>query len=144
MKINLIPMLFNRSTDMDSIYSLFDRMPSSNENIIHSNYRINEDNGKYDIEVDLPGVSDKDIDISIDNNMLTIKAERKKEVKYDEDKAIEKSIAKYERSFTISDKIDVENINAILKDGILMLSLSINEKEKTVRKIEVNKIANKE
>ncbi len=51
----------------------------------------------------------------------------------------EKSIAKYEHSFKLDDSIDVENINAIAKDGILLLSLPVKENEKIVKKIEVNK-----
>ncbi len=150
MKRFFIPTLLNNPravfADFDNFYRAFENSASSRTNgdsrSILPDYRVHEDEGVYNIELDLPGISDKDIDISVKENILTITATRKREAKNENSEngeAVENIVAKYERSFTIGDKIDTDNIAAICRDGMLMLSLPISEEKASIKKIEVNK-----
>ena len=94
-------------------------------------------NNKYDVELALAGYSKKDITVSLEDGVLTIKSI--KEYKEDkEDGVIHKGIAKryFSKAFTIAD--DVEVRGAELKDGLLKVSLErIVPESKKPKTIEV-------
>lgn len=75
----------------------------------------------YHVEVDLPGVKKEDIKVDITGNTLTISGERKtkEEVKEKEYYKCESSYGKFQRSFTLPDNIDQENLTASCEDGVL-------------------------
>lgn len=92
---------------------------------------IKEDGSSYVLEAELPGFKKEDIDISIDNDYLTIKAERKFESDEKNSRGqyirCERSYGSFSRSFDISD-IDSGKIDAEYKDGILKLTMPKKEK----------------
>ncbi|MDD5211685.1 MAG: Hsp20/alpha crystallin family protein [Sulfuricurvum sp.] len=94
----------------------------------------------YHIDVDLPGVKKEDISVKIDNNVLTLKGERKskKEVKKEDYYKMESSFGSFTRSFTLPNNIDAENIHAENKDGVLEITLPKKEiKHETAKQIKV-------
>jgi len=97
-----------------------------------------KESGDFHVEVDLPGVKKEDIEVKIDNNILTVSGERKmkKEVKKKDYYLMESSFGKIERSFTVPKGIDQEKINAEYKDGRLIVDLEKEERLKP-KKIEV-------
>ncbi len=88
--------------------------------------------GDFHIEVDLPGVKKEDIDIKIDNNILTVSAERKmkKEVNRGDYYLLESAFGKIVRSFSIPDGIDRDKITAEYHDGRLVIDLEKEERLK--------------
>lgn len=86
---------------------------------------------------DMPGVDQSSIDITVEKNVLTIKGkvERPKFEGYDVLYS-EYGIGDFERSFTLGEDVDRENISASMKDGVLMIKLP-NAKPVT-KKIEVS------
>ena len=95
-------------------------------------------NGDFHVEVDLPGVKKEDIEVKIDNNILTVSGERKmkKEVKEKDYYLMESSFGKIERSFVLPKGIDQEKISAEYKDGRLIIDLQKEERLKP-KKVEV-------
>lgn len=89
-------------------------------------------NGDFHVEIDLPGVKKEDIDVKIDNNILTVSGERKmkKEVKKKDYHLMESSFGRIERSFFLPKGIDQNKINAKYKDGRLVIDL---EKEESLK-----------
>lgn len=94
--------------------------------------------GDFHVEVDLPGVKKEDIEVKIDNNILTVSGERKmkKEVKKKDYYLMESSFGKIERSFVLPKGIDQEKINAEYKNGRLIIDLQKEERLKP-KKVEV-------
>ena len=92
----------------------------------------------YHVEVDLPGVKKEDIKVDITGNMLTISGERKNksEVKEKDYYKCESSYGKFQRSFTLPDNIDKENLNASCEDGVLEITIPKSKVSET-KKIEV-------
>jgi HSP20 family protein len=91
---------------------------------------IKEEDGKYVLEADLPGFSKDDIKLDVDNEILTISAERHSEHE-DKDKAgnyirCERSYGSYSRSFDVS-TIDSEKITATYDNGVLTLDMPKKE-----------------
>jgi len=87
----------------------------------------------FTIEIDLPGVEKKDIDIKIENNYLIVNAVRKmkNEVNKDDYYLCESSFGRISRSFLLPDTIDTDKVEADLKDGRLYIKLEKEESKKT-------------
>lgn len=101
-----------------------------------SDYKMEEDDKNYIIEIDIPGVRKEDLEIGIKENILSIYAERKKEDKTENKESV--VISKYEQSFNISDRsVDVDNIQANLDNGVLKITLPKKEEAKYEKKIEI-------
>lgn len=90
------------------------------------------------LEADLPGLKAEDFELSIENNVLTLKGERKFEKKTDEGNyhRVERSYGGFTRSFTLPTTVDVNNVAADFKDGVLKVSLPRREETKP-RQIQV-------
>jgi len=92
----------------------------------------------YDVELALAGYSKKDIDVSLEDGVLTIKSIKEEKEDKEEDGVIHKGIAKryFSKAFTIADDVEVKG--AELKDGLLKVSLErIVPESKKPRTIEV-------
>ena len=99
---------------------------------------ISEDNDNYYLNLDVPGVDKNDVKISYSNGNLVIKGERKdeKETKKSEYHRIERSFGKFFRSFTLTEKIKEDKIEAKFKDGALSIVIPKADEVKP-REIEV-------
>lgn len=76
-----------------------------------------EDDQKFELHADLPGVKQEDLDIQVEKDVLTIKGERKLERKG------ERVAGAFSRAFTLPKHVDVEKIVASLRDGVLTVTL---------------------
>ncbi len=90
------------------------------------------------IHAELPGIKKEDIDVHVENNVLTIrgKKERKEEAKEEGYYRTERSYGSFSRSFSLASSVDVTKIGAEYKDGVLTLSLPKAEEAKP-RQIDV-------
>jgi HSP20 family molecular chaperone IbpA len=85
---------------------------------------IFETEGALTVLADMPGVKAGDLNIDLDNNVLTMIGEvEAPESPGEEDFLREYHTGRYYRQFTVSDVIDQSKIEAVLKDGVLRLSL---------------------
>jgi HSP20 family protein len=94
----------------------------------------------YHVEVDLPGIKKDDVDISVDGNVLTITGERKvkDETKEEDYYKVESKYGKFSRSFTLPEKVDVEDIHAESSDGVLEIVIpKLKEVEVKPKKIKI-------
>jgi HSP20 family protein len=100
---------------------------------------IKEDAKKYTVLADLPGVEDKDLDVSLENNILTIKGVRQfvAEEKEEAFSRTERFEGQFYRRFTLPDAIDGSKIEASYKKGVLRVVIpkktSTQVKKITVR-----------
>ena len=93
---------------------------------------IDEQDDKYVIKADLPGVEKKDIDVKLENGMLSIRGEKHTESESGNGKRhrTERFHGTFARSFTLPDSVDVDNVDASYKDGVLTLSIPKKEQAK--------------
>ena len=84
------------------------------------------------VKADLPDVKPEDLDIRVENNILTIRGERKFEKKVNENNylRIERSYGSFSRSFSLANTVNTEAIKADYKDGVLTLSIPKREEAK--------------
>ena len=96
---------------------------------------VESDNG-YVVKVELPGLSKDDVKIMMQNNLLTIRGEKKQEKEGKEEgyHRIERSYGAFQRCFTLPSAVDPSKIDASFKDGILTVVVPRSEaaKPKTI------------
>jgi len=117
---------------LPSITGLFDRKDSPSIDII-------EGETEFTVTCELPGMEQKDLDISITSNVLTIKGEKRNEKEAKNGKYFKKEIwsGSFQRTLSLPSSVDSEKVNAQLKDGILTVALPKKEEAKP-KQITVN------
>jgi HSP20 family protein len=100
---------------------------------------IYEQEGNIVLKAELPGVDAKDVDVRVENNVLTLRGQRKfeNEVKRESFHRIERSYGNFTRSFTLPSVVDTENIKADYRDGVLKVTLPQREEAKP-KQISIN------
>ena len=91
------------------------------------------------VKADLPDVDPKDLDIRVENNILSIRGERKFEKKVSEDKylRVERAYGSFSRSFSLANTVNSEAIKADYQNGVLTLTIPKREEAKP-KQIKVN------
>jgi HSP20 family protein len=100
---------------------------------------IYEDEKKVSLKLEVPGMAEKDLDVSVENNVLTVRGERKfeKEEKEENFHRIERRYGSFSRSFTLPSTVDTEHIEAHYQAGVLKLDLK-KKPEAQPKQIKVN------
>ena len=91
------------------------------------------------VKADLPDIKPEELDIRVENNILTIRGERKFEKKVTEDKylRVERAYGAFSRSFSLANSVNPEAIKAEYKNGVLTLTVPKREEAKP-KQIKVN------
>jgi HSP20 family protein len=119
---------FGRSGWMDPFFTGNEAGEDSSD-VVVSHWRpavdIKEETDRFVILADLPGVDPKDIDITMENGVLTLKGERSSEKKEEHEgyKRVERARGTFYRRFSLPDTADAEKIEARSKDGVLEIVL---------------------
>ena len=100
---------------------------------------IYEDTKKVVLKLEVPGIDEKDLDIRVENNTLTVKGERKfeKEEKEENFHRIERRYGSFYRAFTLPSTVDTENVQAGYNAGVLKVELK-KKAEAQPKQIKVN------
>ena len=98
-----------------------------------------EDEHNITLKIEVPGIDEKDIDVQIENNTLTVHGERKfeKEEKEENFRRVERQYGSFTRSFTLPNTVDTESIQANYEKGILKIQLA-KKAEAKPKQIKVN------
>lgn len=91
------------------------------------------------VKADVPDVKPEELDVRVENNILTIRGERKFEKKANESNylRVERSFGTFSRSFSLANTVNSEAIKAAYKNGVLTLSIPKREEAKP-KQIKVN------
>jgi len=100
---------------------------------------VYEDEHNITLKIEVPGIEEKDIDVRIENNTLTVHGERKfeKEEKEENFRRVERQYGSFTRSFTLPNTIDAEKVEATYDKGILKVQLA-KKAEAKPKQIKVN------
>lgn len=102
---------------------------------------IYKEEGQYVLSAELPGLSEENLDIKVEGNLLTLSAEKGKEKEAEKENVQyllrERSSHAFKRSFVLPKDVDTEKISAEFKNGILTLVMKISEKAQP-RSISIN------
>ena len=125
---NLSPVLRERLFSTDPFSRVFEDWfswtPASGVNV-----DIVENEGNFTLSAELPGVDKKDLKVTVENDTLTIEAEKRNSYESEKDGRYhsERTYGKFSRSFKLNGQVDAEKIDAEYKDGILTLAFPKRE-----------------
>ncbi|RJS17080.1 Hsp20/alpha crystallin family protein [Corallococcus sp. H22C18031201] len=88
-------------------------------------FDVKETKDAYIFKADLPGVDEKDVDVTLTGDRLTVSGKREVEQRDSSDRfyTYERSFGSFSRSFTLPEGVDAEQVDAQLRDGVLQLTL---------------------
>ncbi|HVO79296.1 MAG TPA: Hsp20/alpha crystallin family protein [Terriglobales bacterium] len=100
---------------------------------------VYEDEHNITLKIEVPGIEEKDIDVRIENNTLTVHGERKfeKEEKEENFRRIERQYGSFTRTFTLPNTVDADKITANYDKGVLKIALA-KKAEAKPKQIKVN------
>jgi HSP20 family protein len=117
--------------------------PESQETLTTSTFAplvdVYEDEHNITLKIEVPGIDEKDIDVRIENNTLTVHGERKfeKEEKEENFRRVERQYGSFTRSFTLPTTVDAEHVQANYDKGVLKIALP-KKAEAKPKQIKVN------
>ena len=100
---------------------------------------VYEDEHNVTLKIEVPGIDEKDIDVRIENNTLTVHGERKieKEEKEENYRRVERQYGSFTRTFNLPPTVDAENVQADYDKGVLKITLP-KKAEAKPKQIKVN------
>ena len=100
---------------------------------------VYEDEHQVTLKIEVPGIDDKDIDVRVENNTLTVQGERKieKEEKEENYRRVERQYGSFTRTFTLPQTVDSEKVSASYDRGVLKITLPKGAEAKP-KQIKVN------
>lgn len=133
--------LFSLQRDVNQLFNEFfggfEMIPSSrlSEQLATFTPRmdISETDKEIKVTTELPGLTEKDVDITLEDNVLTIKGEKKAEVenKTAQTYRLERSYGAFHRAIPLDAKVNTEGVKAAMKNGVLTVTLPKTEPEKS-------------
>ncbi len=100
---------------------------------------VYEDEHNVTLKIEVPGIEEKDIDVRIENNTMTVHGERKfeKDEKEENYRRVERHYGSFTRTFTLPNTVDTENVSANYDKGVLKIKLA-KKAEAKPKQIKVN------
>ena len=130
-------MLMPRKNDFDIFGGFFDDSffnESRNKELMKTD--IKEGENEYTLEIEMPGIKKENVKIELSKGYLTISAENNNEVEEKENNYIrkERHYGSFTRSFYVGDKVEMNDINASMDNGILSITVPKEESEEPEKK----------
>ena len=146
----MLPILCRRGTSVwddpfETLHHEVDRLfngyltpgPTTTEAVGKYPVDIREDDNSIYVDAEVPGFKKDEIDVTLEQGILSISAERKTEPAEGQTHLTERRFTRIQRSFTLPTSVDEDNVDAKLDNGVLQLKLNKREEVKP-RRIEVN------
>ena len=128
--------------DLNTIFDSNLRSKNSDDSNVESSrwipaVDIKEEADKFILSVDIPGVNPKDVEISMENNVLTLKGSREETINEDKNEyhRVERIKGSFYRRFTLPDTADAEQVSAKSRHGVLEVIIG---KKKAVQARKIN------
>ena len=115
-----------------------DREPASSAGAFSPALDVEEDANAFTLHVELPSIDPNDVDVSLEENVLTIAGERRFYDKKDTDgfRRVERHFGRFHRAVRLPDRVDADQVQATYKDGLLTITVPKAEEAKP-RRIQV-------
>jgi len=108
-------------------------------NFIDASMDVSETDKEIRITAELPGVAEQDIDVSLDDDVLTIRGEKKLEQKNEKENYhfVERSYGTFQRSIRLPGSVDPEQVKADFENGVLTVTLPKSAQQERTHRIQV-------
>jgi len=120
--------------EMDRVFDSFlgrsfGRFPAlgraDHSDVVTPSIDVRETETEFVVEAELPGMDEKDVSVTLNNGVLTLKGEKKseREEKQDDYHLMERSYGSFQRSFQVADAVDADKVKASFDKGVLKVSM---------------------
>ena len=123
--------LFNQFNDeMNRYFSLTREGAANQEHDWMPAVDIREEDNRYLLTADIPGVDRKNVEITLEKGVLTVKGERSSKTEVSEEgyRRRERTYGTFMRQFTLPETVDTGSISAAVKDGVLEIEIPKQDK----------------
>ncbi len=110
-------------------------------NIINANMNVSETEHEIRISAEMPGVNEQDIDVSLNDDVLTIRGEKRMERTNEKENFhfVERSYGTFQRSVRLPFSVDPEQVRASFENGVLTVTLPKSAQQERTRRIQVQR-----
>lgn len=141
--MNPFQLMRNFSDEMDRMWSSFGRgreRPGEELTAWRPVVDVREHNGQLVIHADLPGVNEKDVKVAVENDMLVIQGERRREEEREDEGwyRAERSYGSFYRAIPLPEGAEADKANARFNNGVLEISLPLAKTQQHVRQIPIS------
>lgn len=107
--------------------------------MLHPDVDVSENENEFKICADLPGVSEQDVDVTLNDDVLTIRAERKQEHTEDKESyhVVERSHGMFQRSLRLPSNIEPDQVDARFENGVLTVRIPKGQEAQGSRRIKI-------
>jgi HSP20 family protein len=108
-------------------------------NLIPAHIDVSETEGEFRVRAELPGVTEQDVDVTLDDDVLTIRGEKRLERKDEKESyhVVERSYGTFQRSLRLPYAVDPEQVRASFEHGVLTVTLPKTKQQERTRRIQV-------
>ena len=98
---------------------------ADDSDVVTPSIDVRETETEFVVEAELPGMDEKDVSVTLNNGVLTLKGEKKseREEKQDDYHLMERSYGSFQRSFRLADAVDPDKVKASFDKGVLKVSM---------------------
>jgi len=128
------------SDEMDRMWNGYGRERRGDDSLWRPVVDVREHDGMLQVRADLPGVNDKDVKVSVENDMLVIQGERKREEAREGDgwRRSESSYGSFYRAIPLPEGVEADKANARFQNGVLEIAMPIPKSQQHVRQIPIS------
>ena len=100
---------------------------------------VKETDKEFRVSVELPGVAEEDIEVDVDDDLLTVRAEKKEErqIERADQHVTERLFGVFQRSIRLPQSVDAKTVKATLDNGVLQIAVPKSEREPSKRRVPV-------
>ena len=115
--------------EADRFFNSFGLDFNTTDSVWSPSVDISETENHYEVKAEVPGLKKEDIKLAVEDNVLTLSGEKKTEKETDKKNyhRLERAYGRFERSFRLPKQVNVENIKASYKNGVLTVNIPKSE-----------------
>jgi HSP20 family protein len=130
---------------MNRLFDDLYRAPAAGQeglsNLIEAHMDVSETENEYRVRAELPGVNEEDIDVKLEDDVLTIRCEKRFERSEGGEKEdyhfVERSYGTIQRSLRLPTHVDADRVDASYENGVLKITLPKNQQQERSRRIQI-------
>jgi len=122
--------------DFDAGFPAFGQLASSR---VWPNVEISEADKEIRITAEIPGLDEKDVEVVLENDVLTLRGEKRSEIEDNERRFSERYYGRFERRIPLGSEIEQDKVQASFKNGVLTVTLPKTAKDQSkIKRIAIN------
>jgi len=100
---------------------------------------VKETDKEFRVSVELPGVADEDIEVDVDDDLLTVRAEKKEELEVEraDQHVTERRFGVFQRSIRLPQSVDAQTVRATLDNGVLQIAIPKSQRQANNRRVPI-------